>query len=271
MTERCAGPGQSRINGWADREERSCEVSNEDPEAARIRLDRQAEARQNEWISCGDHDAGMSRSAMSTRGSAPNASIPTDADKRRAANARKAEETRKLDRPIESDLIGNAIPGLIAGGIFAGVEAAAAEAGAAGIAGSIAKHSAEHIAGDVIEHGAHAGAHALAEDEKKNAAAGHAPKAAAEAATPGSESESETAKPYGPAPPPMPPPNGGASGAAGRSSEKATSETAPEPNKSEGPALRGRDRVPYRPGEAPLRVPEAPHASLTSAPFVLRG
>ena len=258
MTERCTGLGQSKVNEWADREERSCEPPKEDPQAARARLDREAEARQNEWISCGDHDAGMSRSAMSTRGKAPNASVPTDADKRRAANARKAEETRKLDRPIQSDPVGNAIPGLIAGGIVGGVRAAAAEAGVGGIAGSVTKHSAEHIAGDIIEHGAHA----LAEGEK-HAEADPAAKGA-ESKT-GTQGSSDT--PYGP----PPPPNGSASGAAGRSSGRATSEAAPEPNKSEAPPLRGQDRVPYRPGEAPLRVPEAPHASLTSAPFVVRG
>ena len=116
MTERCAGVSQSKVNEWSKDEERSCETPKEEPEAARMRRDREAEARQNTWISCGDHDAGMSRSGMSTRGQAPNASVPTDADKRLAANARKAEETRKLDRPIESDPIGNAIPGLLAGG-----------------------------------------------------------------------------------------------------------------------------------------------------------
>jgi len=258
MTERCAGVSQSKVNEWSKDEERSCETPKEEPEAARMRRDREAEARQNTWISCGDHDAGMSRSGMSTRGQAPNASVPTDADKRLAANARKAEETRKLDRPIESDPIGNAIPGLLAGGIVAGVEAAAAEAGAAGIVGSIAKHSAEHIAGDVIEHAAHVIA------ERHNAARGQADKAAPPTAD-GGESEPDT--PYGP---PLPP-AAGSSSPAGRSSSKATSESAPDPDKSQAPVLRGQDRVPYRPGEAPFRVPEAPHAGLTSAPFVVRG
>lgn len=57
---------------------------------------------------------------------------------------------------------------------------------------------------------------------------------------------------------------------AANASSDATSESVPEPDQSEAPALRGQDRVPYRPGEAPFRVPEAPR-SLPPAPFTIRG
>jgi hypothetical protein len=242
MSDRCDGVRQAKVSsGYAEPEPRTSEPAKEDAEANRMRRDREADARQSAWISCGDHDAGMSKAGMSVRGTAPNASTATQGDYQR----RKAEETRRLDPPLRHDPIGNAIPGLIVGGLVAGLEAGATGAGLGHTAGSIAKHSALHVAAEGVEHGAHA-----------VVPGGHSPAPPAPPAS--AAAEPKRSEPT-------------AAAAAGRSSSKATSETAPAPNKSESPPLRGQDRVPWRPGEAPFRVPEAPHAASTMTSVMIRG
>ena len=52
---------------------------------------------------------------------------------------------------------------------------------------------------------------------------------------------------------------------AGRSSSRATSEPVPEPDHSSPGEVTGRDRPPFAPDKAPVRIPEAPR------PVVIRG
>lgn len=265
MTERCSGATRSRFEEWSEREE-GCDAPKEDGEAVRKRCDREAEARQSRWIQSDEGAGGMSRAAMSTLGEAPVACAPTDAEIRAAVNARAAERTRRIDPPIQSDPIGNALPGLLVGGLLGGLRAAAAGAGIFKSAGAAGKEVAEGVAVEVADHGVRRVAQKHADPHKEGRAAGAVGGARTGEATRGAPGE-----PCTPHPSPSAEAHRVDPGVAGRSSPKGASETVPEPNKSEAPPLRGQDRVPYRPGEAPFRIPEAPREDAMSMPFVVRG
>lgn len=264
MTERCGGAARSRFEEWSPRDEEGCEAASEDAEAVRARCDREAEARQSRWIQSDEGGGGMSRASTSTLGEVPVACAPTDAEIRAAVNARAAERTRRLDPPIQSDPIGNAIPALLAGGLLTGLEALAAGAGILKSAGAVGKELAKGVALELADHGARdiADNHSYLQSEDRVAGAiGDARSGEGKGGAQGSPCA------------PLPSPSVGQHrvDTARRSSSQGTSEVAPEPNKSEVPPLRGQDRVPYRPGEAPFRVPEAPREDAMSTPLIVRG
>jgi hypothetical protein len=236
VTERCDGLGTRRA-GRASYEEAASEPSAEDIERKREReqpTQAAGDARRDDWI------AGMSRDAASTPAPRPpTCDGPTPAERAREESERRSREmhmasrahTAKTDRPLEDDPIGNAIPGLVAGGIAAGAHSAGASAGH--FVTDVAKHAALHVAADVIHHAAEHGAHAIG---KRVGDASLAPES----------------------PPPKQPPSAPATAAAGRSGSRAVSEPAEEPaGKSEVSPPVGRDAIPYRPGYAPVRIPEA--------------
>jgi hypothetical protein len=210
MADRCEGAATTRTRSYSSEEKTSCETPKEDPEQARVREEREAAARRDAWAR-GEGERGMSKNATSTYGATPPVSNgPT-------LQERKAAETKKYDRPLEDDPVGNAIPGLVAGGIVAGAEAAAA-GGAKAIAGHVAKHTAVHVAADVIEHEAPHVAHAAASTMKTGPDAA-APRGASKQSSPSST------------------PSGGQSGVGG------TCAPAKEPNQSTAPAPAL--RIPY--------------------------
>lgn len=278
MTEACGGAGRERVRAYSNADG-SCESSPEEIETKKQESSQAAgDGRRDEWI------AGMSRGATSLpAGSLPAGSPscegPTAADLARDAAAQRSHDmhmasaahTALRDRPLQDDVIGNAVPGLVAGGVVSGaralgssalpslasrpvaklatekgVEALAHESGA--LAGTVAKHTAEHVVADGVHHAAEHGAHAIAGHGSH--APAHLP-STSEAAAPGASEQAEGA----PAP-------------AGRSGSRAVSEPAYEPaGKSEAAPPAGRDAVPHAPGRAPIRIPEAP-APVT---MVIRG
>jgi hypothetical protein len=163
-----------------------------------------------------------------------------------------AIHSRGLDRPLEDDPIGNAIPGMLAGGIVSGGRALASSTlpnvGEEFVKNNIVHESKrlvtqvggyalEHAAGEVALHAVEHTAHAMAHNTR-----GHVPKAQ---------------QPVAQGAPSSAPPS---SSAAGRSGANAVSEPARDPRdggKSDAAMPAGRDAIPYRPGQAPARIPEA--------------
>ncbi len=236
MSESCQGvTNRSRVSNHEPDEGRSCEGPKEDPQAARIRADREAEARREAW-SRGEGERGMSSRQGSSQ-VAPTPPVCTGPTQQERA----AAETARRDKPLEHDVIGNMIPGMFVGGLMAGLEAGAAGAGVRGIAGHVAEHVVVDVEADLV---AHDGAHAAGAAGGSHGRTQHAPAQTPSAATrPSSTEPSRTADP---AP-------------AGRSSSRASSEIVKEPTQStpEPPPV-GRDRPPYPPGRAPVVIPEPP-------------
>lgn len=267
MTDRCESSG---VRGARrSYEEVSCEPTPEELEAKRQEAAKpsptDAEERRDAWI------AGQSSNSASK--GVPSASCDGPGPKERAATEA-AERSRQMhlasmrytatkDRPLEDDPVGNAIPGMVAGGIVGLGRAAAGSAlvapsakisaqrageiaahEAARVVAKTATHNAEHVAAELALHAAEHGAHAA------HAAYAKHERATAEAEGLGS-------------PPVLPPtPHGVASppAAAGRSSGSGSSEVARDPmegGKSEPKGPSGSDRLPYLPGRAPARIPEA--------------
>lgn len=226
MSESCQGvTSRGRISSHEADEPRSCDAPKEDPEAARARADREAEARREAW-SRGEGERGMTSRHGSSQLSPtpPVCNGPTKQE-------RAAAETARRDKPLEDDVVGNMIPGLFAGGLTAGLQAGASGAGIRGIAAHVLEHAVIDVEADIIHH------------EVSHAANGAGSHGANEAAG----GPSHTSPP---------------STAAGRSSSRAASEVAPEPNQSVPNEVEkapvGRDRTPYAPGHAPVKIPEAP-------------
>lgn len=228
MSDTCQGvTSRSSIQSREPDEARACEPPKEDPEAARARADREAEARREAW-SHGEGERGMTSRHATSRLSPTPPECPGPTAQERAAAA-----TAKMDKPLEHDILGNMIPSLFAGGILAGVEAGAAGLGAGEIAGHVAEHALVDAQADLLTHGAtHVGTAPATAAGRGEAAQAHAPAA------------------------------GPSHASVGRTSPRAAaSEIAPEPNQStieREPAPMGRDRAPYAPGHAPVKIPEAP-------------
>jgi hypothetical protein len=216
-------------------EEPKCEPSAEQAEQARARIEREAEVRRDAWLSS-QNEGGMSSRGTSTMGDTKQVSQgPTREEKRRA-------EIAKKDLPLEDDPVGNALPGLLVGALVAAVGGAAPSGTASAAARGAAHHASREVQAAVMENGAHAVLHRQG------------------ALPPDSKGPSRpTERPSAPKPSPTPP---------GKTSPKASSQVVKEPNRSEPPHVSGQDRVPYAPGAAPVRVPDAPRGE---SPTVIKG
>jgi len=248
MTDRCGGADSSRAG--RSYLENTCDPGAEEAENRKQEIESSqadADARRDAWIG-GASESGTSRMGRTS----PTCDGPTRADVLWNQNITSAIHSRGLDRPLEDDPIGNAIPGMVAGGIVAGGRALASSAlphfgkefvktnvihESTRLATQMGSHALEHAAGEVALHGAEHTAHALAHSTRGQMPKGHAPAAHA---------------PQSPAPP--------SASASGRSGPAGVSEVARDPEeggKSDAALPAGRDAIPYRPGQAPPRIPEA--------------
>lgn len=232
MTDRCGGVGTERAWTHAS-EESSCEPSAEQLETKRQEANQATgDRRRDEWI------AGMSRGAASVPAGRASCEGSTADERARDAAAQRSRDmhmasaahTKPRDLPLKDDPVGNAIPGLVAGGIVAGGSAIASGAltGTKAVVVAVGKHLAEEVVTEGVQLAAEHGAHALRGHE--GAADASAPSMAAPAVTT----------------------------PAGRSGPRAVSEPVRQPaGKSEPAPPAGRDAIPYLPGHAPGRIPEA--------------
>lgn len=127
--------------------------------------------------------------------------------------------TKAVDRPLEDDVIGNMIPGAIVGGVAAGIARGALTSSLGAMAATAATHAVKDVATD-------AATHALADSVKRSVDVTTLDRPAA----------------------------GMSKGAASVPVEEPR-ESKPQ---AEPPPAIGRDRSPYAPGYAPIRIPEAP-------------
>lgn len=233
--DRCESAGRRHHDYSAN--PAACEATKEDQaaasDAAQREAERAAEAKRNAYFASDEDVGGRSARASSDASVVP---VQTNDD----PALRDYLRTKAIDRPLQDDPLGNAIVGAVAGGVGAGVRAAASEA-AAGAAGR-----------SVLGH--------MAEETGKQLAKGAAKEGVKDAATHAAREHGIRSGRIALAPEPHAPPAATQTDAAGRSSPRAASEVAPEPNASTTEDVTGRDRVPFAPGKAPVRVPEAPLA-----------
>ena len=237
MTERCDGAGAGRVRDHST-EETACEPPVEDQEARRLQNERSGEQRRDSWIDEHDSRGGMSqRAASKISRTSPSCDGLTAGETARAASdvrshemhMRSAGYTKGTDKPLEDDVIGNALPGLVVGSVAAGVRA-----GAASVWGGSAKHLVENT---VHETGRMAAALATHVGED----------AVAETLVIGAEH------------------TGHAIG------ERAQRDGDLVPAGNASPAPVGTDRIPYLPGQVPVRIPELPQTAVERPHVVLVG
>lgn len=218
--------GQARVRTAGPEEEAPAKPA-PNGEKGRAQGDREAAARLSAWV---EGEGGMtSKSAASMLAPvAPRSNGPT-------RNELLAAELARKDKPLEDDVIGNMLPTLLVTGVATAVKTALAE-GLGAVASHVAKHAVIEVVGEQV---VHAGAHGAVEVAKSFVPA---------------PAIADDAKPLEATPTPAPT-------SAGRSGARGASEPATEPTQSIDPRQEAptfRDRVPYAPGRAPLRVPEAP-------------
>jgi hypothetical protein len=216
------------VTNYSSSSDAACrsQTPEEDREARRIEEEREAARKLDAFVAA--HEGGKCSSKGATQ--------PCESDELRTPDWTREQKlaayTSRMDGPIHSDPLGNALIGIAVGGALGGIEAAAAGKTASVVVSHAAGHAGGHAALDAALHAAEDGAQHVgvwqAPSDAKSAGAGAAPTA--------------------PAAP-----------AAGRSGTRAVSEPATEPNQSTTPPPpAGPDRVPYAPGKAPLVVPYAP-------------
>jgi hypothetical protein len=200
MTDRCEDLSTRRRPDYSSTET-SCEPSPEQTAAketlAKQGAEREAEARRNAYFASGTDEGGRSSRASSD----PSALQTSSKYDQRDKNAQLAAYYTHFDRPLQDDVVGNALIGAIGGGAVAGVRMAASgvEVAARTIVGAAADATAKSLVGTV-------------RDESL--------KGAYEASRRGVELSPELLAP-----------------AAGRSSPKSTSETVREPVRTEAPRI----------------------------------
>ncbi|MBS2012271.1 MAG: hypothetical protein JST00_05265 [Deltaproteobacteria bacterium] len=243
MVDRCGGVASSRAGrSYA---ENSCDPGAEEAENRKQEIassQAEADARRDEWIGGASEDA-SSRMARTS----PTCDGPTREDILWNQNITSAIYSRGLDRPLEDDPLGNAIPGLVAGGIVSSGRALASST-----LPNLGKHAATNLAHESGRIAKQVGSHAL--EHAGSEAAMHIVHAFAHSTTRGQMpiAQNRATPPSASAAP--------SSGAAGRSGANAVSEPAHDPaegGKSDAALPAGRDAVPYRPGQALPRIPEA--------------
>lgn len=227
----------------ASKETRSCQTSPEQraeaEEARRQESDRAAEARRDAYLASGTHEGGRSYRASSDA-SRVETSNPDD------VQAKVAARTRRMDPPLQDDVLGNALVGVAAGGLGGAVRSAAGQVGMRGVGGALVK---PYSAGTAVRIGRSA---EVAGVLKAEGAAGEAfVKGATNSVKTGVASKAVTSGTAAVAKegvhqlvdrnalhaPTASTPDAAPATAAGRSSPKAASEAAPEPTQSTSPRI----------------------------------
>lgn len=127
MTDRCEDLSTRRRPDYSSTET-SCEPSPEQAAAnetlTQQGAEREAEARRNAYFAAGTDEGGRSSRASSD----PSALQASSKYDQRDKNAQLAAYTARIDRPLQDDVVGNALVGAIAGGAIAGARIAASGA-----------------------------------------------------------------------------------------------------------------------------------------------
>ena len=231
MSDICDGSVQRRREYSTT--EMGCEPSAEEVAAKAVSghqaTEREAEARRNAYFTSGTDEGGRSVRASSDPGALQTSSRYDQRDK----NARLAEYTARIDRPLQDDVAGNALVGAIGGGAVAGVGVAAKAVGTtAGRA--LAKTAADEAAKSLVK-------------TVRNETIGLAYEASRRGvALPPSLTEPTTAGASTPATVGASTPTNATE--VGRSSKRGASEIVPEPVRSEAP------RIPEALPPLPVRI-----------------